>query len=111
MSITASCPHCATVNPELTRHLFHADALTEKRSHSVHFLLREACSKSFLWFRRRVDQRVIGPILGLRIPADGLIPRGNQALDLLSLVPATLRCFHRAVREARPAHANVARHF
>lgn len=52
----------------------HADALRTGCSHGVHFLVREPCSRSFLWFRRSVDQRVIGLALRLGIPANALIP-------------------------------------
>lgn len=57
----------APVNPELIRQRDHADSLHAGCSHSVHFLLHEACSGSFFWFRRRTDQRVIGPIFGLAV--------------------------------------------
>ena len=44
------------------------------RAHSVHFLVGEPCSRTFTWFRRRPDQRVIGPVLGLGTLTDALIP-------------------------------------
>ena len=87
-------PDGSTVNPELTCQRVHADALRAGCSHSVHFLVRQACSRSFLWLRRRVDQRIIGPVLGLRIIADALTPRGNKPLDPWSPVPAALHCVH-----------------
>ena len=87
-------PHRAPVHPELTSHGVHADALCAGCSHSVHFLVGQACSRSFLWFRRRADQRVVGLAVGLCIRANPLIPRGNQPLDPRSPVPTTLHCFH-----------------
>lgn len=87
-------PHRAPVHPELTSHGLHADALCAGCSHSVHFLVGQACSRSFLWFRRHADQRVVGLAVGLCIRANPLIPRGNQPLDPRSPVPATLHCFH-----------------
>ena len=95
-------PHRAPVHPELTSHGVHADALCAGCSHSVHFLVGQACSRSFLWFRRRADQRVVGLAVGLCIRANPLIPRGNQPLDPRSPVPTTLHCFHRVTpAEAR----------
>src|SRR5690625_7374924 len=47
-------PHRAPVHPELTRNRVHAEPLHAGCSDSVHFLVREACSRSFLWFRRGV---------------------------------------------------------
>jgi hypothetical protein len=88
-------PHRAPVHPELTSHGVHADALCAGCSHSVHFLVGQACSRSFLWFRRRADQRVVGLAVGLCIRANPLIPRGNQPLDPRSPVPTTLHCFHK----------------
>jgi len=90
-------PHRAPVHPELTSHGVHADALCAGCSHSVHFLVGQACSRSFLWFRRRADQRVVGLAVGLCIRANPLIPRGNQPLDPRSPVPTTLHCFHRRI--------------
>lgn len=72
----------------------HADAERAGCSHSVHFLVGEPCSRSFLWFRRRADQRVVGLAVGLCIGADALIPRGNQPLNPWSPVPAVLHCVH-----------------
>ncbi|MFT4135558.1 hypothetical protein [Microbacterium sp.] len=82
------------MNLEPARQRGHAHALRAGCSHSVHFGVREACSRSFLWFRRRPDQRVIGPVLGLGILADALIPRGNKPLNPLSSVPAAFHCAH-----------------
>ncbi len=82
------------MNPELVRQHGHADALCEGCSHSVHFLVRESCSRSFLSFRRRADQRVIGLARGIGIPPSALIPRGNKPLHPWSPVPAALHCFH-----------------
>ncbi len=88
-------PHRAPVNTELLCQRVHAHALRAGCSHSVHFLVGETCSRSFLWFRRRADQRVIGPVVGLGILADALIPCGNQPLDPWSPVPASFHCAHR----------------
>lgn len=99
-------PHRAPVHPELTSHGVHADALCAGCSHSVHFLVGQACSRSFLWFRRRADQRVVGLAVGLCIRANPLIPRGNQPLDPRSPVPTTLHCFHRCER-TRPLCGRV----
>jgi len=88
-------PHGATVNPELLRKRDHADSLRAGCSHSVYFLVREACSRSLLWFHRRIDQRVVGLALGVGVPASALIPRGNEPLDPWSPVPAVLHCAHR----------------
>lgn len=71
-----------------------ADTIGAGCSHSVHFLVSESCSRSFLWFRRRADQRVIGLAFGLGILTSALIPRGNKPLNPMSPVPATLHCFH-----------------
>ena len=87
-------PHRTPVNSVPARQRFHAHALRAGCSHSVHFLGREPCSRSFLWFRRRPDQRVVGLALGVGIPADALIPRGNQPLDPWSPVPAAFHCVH-----------------
>ena len=53
-------PHRAPVNPELTRERIRAHPLRAGCSHSVHFLVREPCSRSSLWFRRCANQRVVG---------------------------------------------------
>ena len=87
-------PHGATVNPELLRKRDHADSLRAGCSHSVYFLVREACSRSLLWFHRRIDQRVVGLALGVGVPASALIPRGNEPLDPWSPVPAAFHCVH-----------------
>ena len=94
-------PHRTPVNSVPARQRFHAHALRAGCSHSVHFLGREPCSRSFLWFRRRPDQRVVGLALGVGIPADALIPRGNQPLDPWSPVPAAFHCVHRSCRSGR----------
>lgn len=87
-------PHRASVNPELAGQCVHADPVCAGCSHSVHFRVRETCSRSFTWFRRRIDQRVVGPVLGVGIPTSALVPRGNKPLDPWSPVPAVLHCFH-----------------
>ena len=95
-------PHRAPVHPELTSHGVHADALCAGCSHSVHFLVGQACSRSFLWFRRRTDQRVIRLPGRVGIPTSALIPRGNKPLDPWSPVPAALHCFHQRSPTAEP---------
>ena len=87
-------PDRTPVDPEATRQCAQADTQRAGCSHSVHFLVGEACSRSFLWFRRRPDRRVIGPVLRLGILADTLIPRGNQPLSPWPPVPVVLRCVH-----------------
>lgn len=87
-------PHGATVNPEPPRKRGHTLASGPGCSHSVYFLVSEACSRSFLGLRRRADQRIIGPGLGLRIIADALTPRGNKPLNPWSPVPVVLDCVH-----------------
>ena len=47
------------MHPELTCQNVRASSLRADCSHSVHFLVREPCSRSFLWFRRRANQRVV----------------------------------------------------
>lgn len=83
------------MHPELPRKRVRTDASPAGCSHSVHFLARPPCSRSLLWFRRSVDQRVISLVFGLCIVADTLIPCRNQPLDPWSSVPAALNCFHR----------------
>ena len=82
------------MHPVLRCERCHADAAGAGCSHSVHFLVRESCSRSFLWFRRRADQKVIRLPGEVGIPVDAFIPRGNQPLNPRSTVPATLHCFH-----------------
>ncbi|MGO1315477.1 MAG: GNAT family N-acetyltransferase [Cellulomonadaceae bacterium] len=82
------------MNPELTCDSVHSDPSLADCSHSVHFLVRQTCSRSLLWFRRRADQRVIVLALGVGVSANPLIPRGNKPLNPWSAVPATLHCFH-----------------
>lgn len=90
-------PHRAPVNPELARQHGHADPLRAGCSHSVHFAVCESCSRSFLWFRRRTDQRIVGVAVGPGTSTCALIPRGNKPLDPWSPVPAALHCFHQVV--------------
>lgn len=99
-------PHGAPVNPELACQRVHAHTLRAGCSHSAHFLVREPCSRSFTWFRRRADQRVIGSVLG--IGADALIPCGNELLNPWSSVPATLHCVHRMWSQSREMSVVVA---
>ena len=91
---TGPRPDRCPMHAELLRQRGDADAVCAGCSQSVHFLVREPCSRSFLWFRRRADQRVIGPAVGLCIGADALIPRGNKPLNPWSPVPAALHCVH-----------------
>ncbi len=82
------------MDTELLCHRIHADALSTGCSHSVHFLVREPCSRSFTWFHRCTDQRVISLTLGVGGAANPLIPRGNELLNPWSPVPAAFHCFH-----------------
>ena len=82
------------MHPEPASQGDHADALCAGCSHGVHFLVREPCSRSFGWFRRRADQRVVGLPGEAGLVADALIPRGNQPLNPGSPVPAMLHCVH-----------------
>lgn len=91
---TRSCPDCAPMYPVPMGKRLHAHPLRAGCSHCVHFLVREPCSRSFLWFPRRADQRIVSLVLALGIPAVALIPRGNKPLNPRSPVPATLNCFH-----------------
>lgn len=95
-------PHRAPVNPELTRERIRAHPLRAGCSHSVHFLVREPCSRSSLWFRRCANQRVVGLPGEVGIVAGALIPRGNKPLKPWSPVPATLHCFHQFVELSAP---------
>jgi hypothetical protein len=97
-------PHRAPVNAELLRESVHADAVLAGCSHSVHFLAREACSRSFLWFRRRPDQSVIHLVHDVGITANPLIPRGNELLNPWSSVSAALNCVHPEThRQSQPS--------
>ena len=87
-------PDGSTVNPELTCQRVHADALRAGCSHGVHFAVREACSRSFTWFRRRADQRIVRLSDRLGILPVSLIPRGSQPLNPRSPVPVVLHCVH-----------------
>ena len=75
----------------------HTDALLAGCSHSVHFLIGEAGSSASPWLLRHPDQRVVTLIVGLDIPANVRIPRGNKPLDPWLPVPAALHCFHQNV--------------
>ena len=72
----------------------HTDALLAGCSHSVHFLIGEAGSSASPWLLRHPDQRVVTLIVGLDIPANVRIPRGNKPLDPWLPVPAALHCVH-----------------
>ena len=82
----------------------HTDALLAGCSHSVHFLIGEAGSSASPWLLRHPDQRVVTLIVGLDIPANVRIPRGNKPLDPWLPVPAALHCVHHGV-EARRARS------
>ncbi len=83
------------MDAELLGQCVHPLAVRAGCSHSVHFLLREGCSRSFLWFRRRTDQWVIRlPPGEVGIVTNPLIPRGNKPLNPWSPVPAVLHCAH-----------------
>lgn len=56
-------PDRSAVHAELAGEGRHTGTSGAGCSHSVHFLVREPCSRSFLWFRRRADQGVV------RLPA------------------------------------------
>ena len=90
------------MHPVPTGQRGHAHAVCAGCSHSVHFLVREPCSRSFRWFHRRADQRIVGLAFGLSIAADTLIPRGNQPLNPWSPVPAALHCVHPLTARLRP---------
>ena len=87
-------PDRCAMHSELPRQRADANAVRAGCSHSVHFLVCEPCSRSFLWFRRRADHRVICLAVGLGIPVRALIPRGNKPLNPWSPVPAVLHCAH-----------------
>ena len=72
----------------------HTDALLAGCSHSVHFLIGEAGSSASPWLLRHPDQRAVTLIVGLDIPANVRIPRGNKPLDPWLPVPAALHCVH-----------------
>lgn len=82
------------MDTEPARHLFDADVVGARCSHSVHFALREACSRSSTWFHRCADNQVIEPAMGIGFFADTFIPRRNELLNPRSPVPATLHCVH-----------------
>lgn len=87
-------PHRAPVNPELLRDRLDAHAALARCSHSVHFAVRESCSRLFTWFRRRTDQSVVNLASSVCIASIPLIPSGNQLLNPRLPIPATLHCFH-----------------
>lgn len=87
-------PHRAAMHSELRCEHCGTEAAGAGCSHSVHFLIREVCSRSFLWIRRCADQWVAGLPGEVGIVVDALIPRGNQPLNPLPPVPATLHCAH-----------------
>ncbi|CCH76166.1 hypothetical protein BN12_110022 [Nostocoides japonicum T1-X7] len=85
-SVTASsASHRALVNSETTRQRVHAHALPAGCSQYVHFLVGEACSRPLPWIRRRTDQRVVGPILGLGILERAAARRRDQSVLRVSL--------------------------
>ena len=90
-------PHGAAVDTELAGEGSHADAVGSSCSHSVHFLVREACSGSSPWLCGRADERIIGFAVTLTRASWPLIPCGNQPLDPWSPVPVVLHCVHQSV--------------
>ena len=94
------------MHSELASQRVHAYTLCVGCSHSVHFLLGEACSSASLWLFRHVEQRVFGLVFALDIPTIALIPRGDKPLNPWSSVPAALDCFH--LIGHRTVHDNVA---
>jgi len=90
-------PHSAAMHPELPRQRVHTDTVGAGCSHSVHFLSCEPSSRSFRWFRGRADQRVVGLAIGLGVPTNALIPRGNKPLNPWSPVPVVLHCAHQKI--------------
>lgn len=68
-------------------------------SHSVHFRLRQPCSRASPWLCGSLDQRVIRLAGRLDYAAGRLIPRGNKPLDPWSPVPAALDCVHTVLRQ------------
>ena len=88
-------PDRAAMHAELLGQRGDAQAVGAGCSHSVHFALRQACSRSSTWFRRRADQRVVRLSGGGVILAGALIPRGSEPLDPLSHVPVVVDGAHR----------------
>lgn len=68
---------------ELAWECHYTDDLRAGCSHYVHFLVCKPCSRSFLRFLRRGDQWIIGPAIGLGIPMNASIPRGNRVNGLI----------------------------
>lgn len=98
------CPYRAPVHSELASQRVHAYTLCVGCSHGVHFLLGEACSRSFTWFRRRTDQQVARLSDRGGVLAEALIPLGNKPLNPRSLVPAVLNCFHPLTSSKHPVY-------
>ena len=90
-------PHCPAMHAEPPCNIGDAESVFQGCSHSVHFLVREPCSGSFLWFYRRADQRVVRFPGEVAVVADALIPCGNEPLDPWSPVPAAFHCVHQSV--------------
>ena len=104
-------PDCSAMHAVLKCECGHADAVRAGCSHGVHFAVREACSRSFTWFRRRADQRIVRLSDRLGILSVSLIPRGSQPLNPRSPVPVVLHCVHRthkARTRGKPEHIPAA---
>ena len=91
-------PDRCPMHAELLRQRGDADAVCAGCSHSVHFLVREACSRSSPWLCGRADEPIIGLVVRLIRAVRPLIPRGNEPLNALSPVPVVVdRAHHRAL--------------
>ncbi len=88
-------PHRPAVNPVLPRERGYADAVRTGGSYSVHFLIRETCSRSYLRLRRCTDQRIVRLSGRVGNPVDTLIPRGIKPLNPWPPVPAALHYFYK----------------
>ena len=97
------------MNPETARQRVDADPVLAGCSHSVHFAVREACSRSSTWFRRCADQRVVRLSGWGGILANALIPRGNQPLNSWSSVPVVVDGVHRTHKARTLANGSVGR--
>ena len=82
------------MNPVSLRQHGHADAIRAGCSHGVRFPIRERCSRSSPWLRRRTDQQIILLASRHRTRARAPIPRGNQPLHAPSPVPVVLGQAH-----------------
>jgi hypothetical protein len=87
-------PHRPAMNPILLRQEGHADTVRAGCSHSVHFLIRQPCSRSSPWPADAPMSGSSGSSAGRGALARTPIPRGNKPLDTLSPVPAVLNQVH-----------------